>query len=238
MTFADVDATMRSDRPDLTFGQRTRLITAPDTPAQSSLRVYPEACIKRGQSINAWKSHAKIFGTPVVLNTGLRTDGCTFLRHPSLECVLGVTQSGELISEYFTRGSAAQLKQPPPSITLRLLLGICAALEFLRSRGLSGRGRGLTLEDVFITSSWEAKISQRLLLLPDSPDANGDVTGVQSILKSLLPDQFKSNTLSSELHALLGFTGNFNDLFQQLRTLAKRDSDFADEAVQAFVLGV
>jgi hypothetical protein len=242
MSLDDQDDTLRQTRPELSFGQRMHLIAQQSVSAKQpvdSLPVYPESLLTRGEPLSIWKRRGSLFGSEIVLHSGLRTDMCIFLRHPNLECVIGASESGELITEYLPRGSAKFLNAAaPPLLTLRLILGACAGLEFLRARGLAGKGRGLSPGDVLISAHWEARLSQRLLLLPESP-ADCDVSGVRGLLTLLLPPgPHRPNSLSAAITTVLEREFNFDQLFHELRILAKRDSDFADEAVNAFILGV
>jgi len=232
MSLAEEDAALRQAQPDLSVGERMHILAQPLRETPAPLPVYPESLLTRGEALSIWKRRASLFGLGVVLHSGFQVNLFSVHRHPNLECVLGVTPAGELVTEYFPRGSASA---PLASgLALRLILGVCAGLEFLRERGLPGKGRGLRPSDILISENWEARLSQRLLLAPDAPEA-GDVSGVLRVLGQLVPRP--SDPLAAALrHPRPGL--GFDAMFKEFRALAKRDADLADEAVQAFVLGV
>ena len=242
------DLKLKRTRPDLNFGQRMHILSSHPNQSQPPPRKFPENCVKRGEAMNMWKTRGSIFGTPVVLHSGFRSEFCFFQRHPNLECVIGVCESGELITEFFSRGSAHSLVQSgslPPALTLRLVLGVCAGLEFLRAKGFPGRGRGLSSKDILVSANWEARLSQRLLIShpADSNESRGDCSGVLRVLSELLPTPLQSshNSLAADLFNLLTIFSSkpdFDGLFRELRLLSKRDLQVTDEAVQAFVLGL
>ena len=119
-----------------------------------------------------------LYGTPVRLSRGAwDLEILAKIRHPNIVCIMGVVQN-QLIIANTGRGNVVDVMSGrggslPLEISLRIVLGVCAALDYLRNLNFFvKRETKIIPSEVFVSDSWEGLLGERLLDWNGAPPSN------------------------------------------------------------------
>ena len=210
--------------------------------------MFEDEQIEFVKALSSARSRGVFLGVEVVVKMYSEVSSEVFqYAHPNLTLILGRTTEGRVLTEWLPKSAELDNKLGPQTV-LKIMIGLCAGIEYLTRQGVTSISKPLDIDDILLSDTYDAKIKESVFITGTQTKGQyslNDLEALGKILQKLLSvvSGEKKNGLLIRLRDLCNKLSSnpssftFSSLYKTLRTIGKHNKPDETEALTPFLLG-